>query len=283
MNFYLDFEATQFSNKIISIGCVAANGNSFYTLVNPGEKEKFSSFIMELTGITKEMVSEAPSPDEAFWRLFNFIEKETPYGEEPKYFCYGDNDKEFIKCTIKNMVHTRSIMIAQSIIYALTDYSIMVKKYFQVDQPIALRKISSFIQEKNVVQHHNALEDAQMLYEVADKLKDFCNPEDVVKIKNIPSQKKPKTTKRVSNTFLSLEGPMWKCNTGNINDYQIKCYGRGNNTKYFKNMEIAVMWVIKYLTGGSPKEENIIKSRRKNIKKAIVNNSTYCGLHWEIR
>ena len=40
MNFYLDFEATRFSNRIISIGCVAGTGETFETYVNPGDKKK---------------------------------------------------------------------------------------------------------------------------------------------------------------------------------------------------------------------------------------------------
>jgi hypothetical protein len=34
MNFFIDFEATQFTQEIISIGCVAENGKSFYSEVN---------------------------------------------------------------------------------------------------------------------------------------------------------------------------------------------------------------------------------------------------------
>ena len=54
MRFFVDFEATQFSNRIISIGCVAANGNTFSTLVKPGKK-KITKFITDLTGITNEI------------------------------------------------------------------------------------------------------------------------------------------------------------------------------------------------------------------------------------
>ena len=56
MKFCLDFEATRFSNRIISIGCVAENGNTFYTLVKPVNKAKVDRFITELTGITNAML-----------------------------------------------------------------------------------------------------------------------------------------------------------------------------------------------------------------------------------
>ena len=45
MKFYLDFEATRFSNRIISVGCVAENGKTFYSLVKPGKKKKVDKFI----------------------------------------------------------------------------------------------------------------------------------------------------------------------------------------------------------------------------------------------
>ena len=40
------------------------------------------------------------------------------------------------------------------------------------------------------------------------------------------------------------------------------------------------MWIIKYITGGSPKKNSIVKHREKEILKAIANNSKYCGLYW---
>ena len=46
MNFYIDFEANQFSDRIISIGCVSESNKTFYTLVKPcKDKEKLTSFI----------------------------------------------------------------------------------------------------------------------------------------------------------------------------------------------------------------------------------------------
>lgn len=286
MNFYLDFEATQFSNHIISIGCVAENGQTFSTFVNPGEKEKISTFITELTGITKDTLSAAPGMDDAFQRLFNFVYYCDPYSE-PHYFCYGDNDADFIKASIKIMHNIESIIFAQSILYALFDYSKSVRRFFNTDQSVALRKLFSFIQTDEVVQKHDALEDAQMLKEVADQLYQFCLPEDIEKIRSIPGQKKPKTAskkKKVSNVFLSLEGSTWVCDTGDVTNGKICCYTNTKGKyrrKYFRNMETAVMWLIKYICGGSPKSEKHINHRAKCIRNAIKNNSKYCGMYWE--
>ena len=75
MNYYLDFEATRFSNRIISIGCVAETGETFSTLVKPVNKAKVDKFITELTGITNEMLETAPTADAAFLDLYYFIMK----------------------------------------------------------------------------------------------------------------------------------------------------------------------------------------------------------------
>ena len=45
MKYFLDFEATQFSHRIISIGAVCENGHSFYSLVKPESKYKISKKI----------------------------------------------------------------------------------------------------------------------------------------------------------------------------------------------------------------------------------------------
>lgn len=283
MNFYLDFEATQYSDKIISIGCVAENGATFHTYVNPGEKEKVSPFITELTGITREMLDEAPTMDNAFINLYTFIWN-CDCESEPHYFCYGDKDADFLKTSIKCMKQLNSIVFTQSILYALFDYSKSVRKFFNTKQAVALRKLFSFIKADEVVQKHDALEDAQMLKDVANQLYQFCDPEDIEKIRNIPGQKKPAVTgkaKKVSDTFLNLEGSTWESNTGDATCYKIKCYTTKGRIKYFRNMETAVMWLIKYICGGSPKDEARVNHRAKCIKNAIKTESKYCGMFWE--
>lgn len=280
MNFYLDFEATQFSNQIISIGCVSENGDTFSTFVNP--KEKVSTFITELTGITNDTLSAAPGPDEAFERLHQFV-VQCDSISEPHYFCYGDGDKKFIVSSIKHMQNIESIIFAQSILYALFDYAQTVKKFFNIEQSIALRKLFSFISKQEIVQHHDALEDAIMLHTVATMI-NFCHPEDLEKINQIPGQQKPqlnKNKKKAPLSFLKLEGSTWKSNTGDAASYTIKCYGRGNHIKYFDDFEIAVMWIIKYFAGGSPKDKRNIKQKEKQLQKAIKNHTKYYGLYWE--
>ena len=71
MKYFIDFEAQQYTNEIIEIGCVREDGCQFHSLVHPGEKhKKLSGFVKKLTGITQEELNNAPSVDEVFTRFF---------------------------------------------------------------------------------------------------------------------------------------------------------------------------------------------------------------------
>lgn len=69
MDFYFDFEATQFKENIIAIGATCEYG-SFDCLVRPPKGDKVTKFITDLTGITPEMAETALSLDEAFFDLW---------------------------------------------------------------------------------------------------------------------------------------------------------------------------------------------------------------------
>ena len=100
MNFYIDFEATQFDNKILSVGCINDVGDTFYSLVKPKEDVKVTKFITQLTGITEEMINNAPSADEVFGTLGLFITKHN-YGQPTFFFCYDKADQIFLTSTAK--------------------------------------------------------------------------------------------------------------------------------------------------------------------------------------
>lgn len=75
MKYFIDFEATEYSNEIISIGCVDENGREFYSLVQPHKIEKLTKFITDLTGITTEDLCNAPTANEAFSEFYNWLDK----------------------------------------------------------------------------------------------------------------------------------------------------------------------------------------------------------------
>lgn len=169
MNFYLDFEATQFSERIISIGCIADNGARFETLVKPVKNEKVNAFITQLTGITNEMLEDAPTADEAFNAFYEFV-KTNNEGGAPTYYCYGCCDKNFIQRTVSGMSDFHAIMFASSIQALLVDYSAVVKNYLST-RGLSLKKLVALIRHVDEVeQNHDALDDAMMLKECYEGL-----------------------------------------------------------------------------------------------------------------
>jgi DNA polymerase III epsilon subunit-like protein len=292
MNFYLDFEATRFSNRIISIGCVAGNGATFDTLVKPVNKAKVDKFITELTGITNEMLADAPSADEAFNQLFDFIELNND-DSEPKYYVYGNSDAEFLQHTVKYMTDTRACICAQAIKGNLIDYTATVKKYFTMKNNVALRKIYMVIQsQQEFIQKHNALEDAMMLQTVVEHLYDKCKPTDKDLIMSIASDKKPVVgggAKRVAPAiFVEWNNySKWEAKT-NADETEWKVMAvdqhKPDMPKYFDSVETAALWIIKYVSRNlSPKsEENINRVKNAIIKSSNDNKCRY-NCFWTVK
>ena len=282
MNFYLDFEATQFSNRIISIGCTNERGVTFKTYVKP-KNGKVNNFITELTGITPEMLEDAPMADEAFNMFYEWAITNCEDGI-PKYFCYGNSDAKFIEATVRTMSDFRAISFAMSIKAMLVDYSPIVMQYLQT-QRVALKKVVALIEHKDEVeQNHDALADAEMLRMVVENLQTKCTPADADKLAAMKSVPKVKPqTKKVPDIFLSWDGcKKFEANTfANETDYMIKC-GSDAGVKYFDSLDTATLWAIKYVAGGtSPKNPNSVKKVQSKIKYAINHGQTYCGFKWE--
>ena len=287
MKFYLDFEATRFSNRIISIGCAAENGNTFYTLVKPVNKAKVDRFITELTGITNEMLAAAPTADEAFNQLFDFIELNS-CGIAPEFYCYGDSDAVFIQHTVKYMEDTRACMCALAIGGNLIDYANTVKKFFVVKSDMALRKVYMLIKAKEeLIQKHNALEDALMLQCVVENLESKCCPEDKDTILAMPSQNKPKVGSKAPLIFQEWNKSnvsKWDANTlADENCWMFKCVDQhSRDVKYFDSAETAALWIIKYIARNmSPKNAGHIKKIAAAVAAAPQSGKCRYNCYWE--
>lgn len=285
MNFYLDFEATRFSNRIISIGCVAGTGETFETYVKPGDKKKVDKFITELTGITNEMLAEAPDADTAFKMLYDFIEANSD-GEAPAYYVYGNSDAEFINSTLRHMSDTQACVCAQAIAGNLIDYASVVKKFFVAKSDLALRKVYMLIQEqKELVQKHDALEDARMLETVVAHLHDKCKPEDKETILAMPSQPRPQTGKKAPAVFQKWNSqPKWEAETGaDENHWMLKCVDQHNGqAKYFNDFNTAALWVIKYIARNvSPKNADSVRKIEAAVKAAPQTGKCRYNCYWE--
>lgn len=277
MKYFLDFEATQFSERIISIGCVNEKGDSFYTLVKPAKKkDKVNKFITRLTGITNEMLADAPSADAAFNALFDFVLSTND--EKPlEYFCYGNSDKQFIRRTITYMTDTRAITFAASIATLLQDYAECVKKYFNLVDDVSLKKAYILIQQENIEQTHNALDDAKMLLAVAQNMMIKCCPQDAEKLKDI------KVERKISKKKTEKAVKRWNVKTGaNETNWKIHCYITQHHM-YFLDMDSVIAWIMKFYTNAlSCKEGEMLEKKVKDhIIKGIKYGKQSFGLFWE--
>lgn len=284
MKFYLDFEATRFSNRIISIGCVAENGKTFQTLVKPVNKAKVDKFITELTGITNEMLATAPEADEVFNQLFDFIELNSD-STVPEFYVYGNSDADFLKHTINYMKDTRAIICAKAIQGTVIDYAKTVKQFFGAGSDLALRKVYMLIKSQSeLIQKHDALEDALMLKTIAENLHKKCKPEDKDTLSSIPSQRRPKTNK-APEIFVSWNAySKWDAPTMEDGTWAIKAIDQhSKKEKYFKDIDTAILWTIKFCANRlSPKKEDNLNRVRKAIMDGSTSKKCKYNCFWEI-
>lgn len=297
MNYFIDFEATQFSNEIISVGCVNEKGDTFSSLVKP--KKKLTTFITELTGITQEMVDNAPSSDEVFTSMYNWMDKD----EEPHFFCYGNTDITFVKKNLSKTSNFKASCMLSMIGMNLINYAGEVKAHFGLISPIGLIKIVSHYRGYEVEQAHDALEDALFLKEVYDNVshevpdfetEDFSpwRPKPTMTITQAPVKNitltapEPETLAIPSyvpaedrfrrptiNGKLEVDGPECLQYIGHI---AIVTKKKGIKHE-FTNMISAVQFLKKSVVSSNAIDENIAKK----IKKAINDNTQYCNFTWK--
>ncbi len=165
MNYFIDFEATQYTNEIISIGCVDGTGREFYTLVKPRVFRTVTERITEITGLTAESLSSAPDADEAFIMLYDFINKD----ETAAFYCYGNCDRLFLKSTMTHLSDFRAQCAAALAFSTMVDFSPVIARHFKVRQTIALIKVVNYYRGQELTQRHNALEDALFLKEIFER------------------------------------------------------------------------------------------------------------------
>ena len=162
MKYFIDFEASQFAEEIISVGCVDEDGRSFYSLVRPRKPRKVTDFITKLTGITREEILNAPIADEVFTSFFEWLGKDCVL----QFLCYGDCDRRFATNTIGGVSDFRAQLGLSLIIANLSDFSVDLRKHFKMKRTIGLAKAVSYYRGEEVLQRHNSLDDARYLREV---------------------------------------------------------------------------------------------------------------------
>lgn len=161
MKYFVDFEATQFSNEIIEIGCVREDGQEFKSYVQA--KRKLTDFIINLTGITQDMVDNAPTSDEVFSSFYQWLKGDTNI----EFYCYGNSDIDFVRKNLSKSENFEAQAALSMIGMALNDYATHVKRHFGLIKPIGLVKVLAHYRGvESIEQSHDALEDAKFLMEV---------------------------------------------------------------------------------------------------------------------
>ena len=270
MNYFIDFEATQFSNDIISIGCIDENGEEFYSLINPGEG-KLTSFITELTGITDEMLNEADSLDIILKNFFEYLKKH----EDGNciFYCYGNCDIKFIDKAYKNATSFEAKAALGLLHMGLKDYAPTVQMHYGLIKAIGLQKVINHIRGTEAEQHHNSLEDAIMLKEVYDTIHDQPREVDNYdfaewRITELPVSKNPVARTRRE---LSEETTIFM----SADKKGKKIYGQ------YATMDEAVenIMQIAKITNVTPKTATRVANK---IKNAAQQNKRYCEKYWFI-
>lgn len=266
MNFYIDFEATQYSERIISIGCIAENGARFETLVKPVKNEKVNAFITQLTGITNEMLEDAPTADEAFNAFYEFV-KTNNDSSTPTYYCYGNCDTRFIKRTVAGMSDFQAIMFASSIQALLVDYSeglVTLDKDALANAPAPIKQASSNNAFNEV--YNKLIEEQGKLSSVKMAGRDFTQ-QDRVYLKQLRTEWANVKAADVSGdaTAENYHAKLTHIRTGAV--------------KYFSEPWVAAMFLNRcVLSGRSSKDP---KSINATMKAMGVNPNNYGGYRCE--
>jgi inhibitor of KinA sporulation pathway (predicted exonuclease) len=259
MKYFMDFEATQFEQEIISVGCVDEDGREFYSLVKPHSMRKMTGFITELTGITSAELRRSPDADEVFSRLYDFIDK----SERAQFYCYGNCDGRFISVSLR-YVKTFKAQCMLGLIYgSMTDISPELSVIFKTNQTISLYKLADYYGATEERSHH-ALNDAKLLKHVYE----HSRGEDLAECP-FPEYVRPYKADRIP-----VSPPEQVTNPRVIAHL-------GSEIRPFSSYGKAAEWIMSELL---PKGAEISSGTKSNISNRIVlavaNGNKYHGYTW---
>lgn len=260
MDFYFDFEATQFNENIIAIGATCEYG-SFDCLVRPPKGDKVTKFITDLTGITPEMAETALSLDEAFFDLWVWMAEAGEYNGCPSFYhVFGNMDKVFLERAIPHINNPVIQEFVQNLSQSLVDDSRKVSKFFHM-KTIGVSKALHYFEPDFFEQDHDPLNDAIMLKVLVDHV-DKAEPLEDCPF-NPPAQQ-PK----------SAFNQMKKCKVKLLSS----CFATKGKNLTFNTLEAALSWAVNKIQKNNP--EAVRKNIKKNVQKAVMNKGNYLGYQW---
>ena len=253
MKYFIDFEATQFSGEIISIGCVDENGREFYSLLRPVKMRHITDFILDLTHISREEIEAAPDADTVFSSFLDWLAQD----ETADFYCYGDSDAVFLARTRRHLNTFRAQLGLSMILGGLNDFSVDVKKHFGLKTTIALKKVVAYYRGGEVEQTHNSLTDALFLKEVYEKSLD----EEVVGTP-FPEYRRGANVPKIKKLIKAVKG--------NVR-MEFSSYGK------------AADWVMSEQLSVRDKVNDKTKSKVcSRIVNAAEKEKPYCGFEWSV-
>ena len=270
MKYFIDFEATQFSNEIISVGCVREDGETFYSLVAPVEG-KITPFITNLTGITGDMLKEAMSPESVFDRFYDWV---FVNGDEvPDFWSWGNADVDFVRGTFKRTKSMKARMALGYLSGSIHDYGKFFCKKTGVSYPIAQLKIYKAFNEE-AVQNHNALDDAMMLYNIW-KEENSRTPSE---LKSYMSEHLPVAAKPVAPVSTA---PVVKWNQMGLPVGTICVVDKKKRAiLHWATLDEAAEWIHTHKFTEERRAEISIETLKKNVRKAYTGGKPYFGMSW---
>lgn len=289
MKYFIDFEATQFSKEIISIGCYREDGEVFYSLVAPKNMKKLTNFITNLTGITAEMLENAPSSEKVFSDFSDWI---LDNDNDPKFYVWGDSDSDFLWRTSSKSTSLKAKLIMNYVASSLIDYSKIFEKKYCLYHTGLIKIINCFYSD--ITQTHNALDDAILLFNVFSYEENHIAEDIIYKLSSLPDTNKilnqwngRKKVEEENKEIYSLEdnyvcndGKKWsKCNYPKNSICVIK--SKNSTAEYvFPNLDVATSYIYKKVLTDLQRNSTTMSKVRKSIKQAYGNNNRYINFLW---
>ena len=248
MKYYIDFEASEAQQKVISIGCVREDGKEFYSLVNVDDL--ITPKIEGITGITQEDIDNAPLSKDVFSNFYDWLLED----ELPEIMCYGDGDLTFVYNSMESATSLKESSILSFLYLNMIDVTDEIKQHFYVNKTISLEKLGKHYNPDMEDQNHNALDDAKLLKSVYEQMK---------------------SGDKEINTFAEY------LDTHRYPDQVRQVLRLNGDTilQEFKSLDEAVAWLK---TQPNDKGSSYLKNAGEKIKKAASEGGKYYKSKWRI-